>query len=104
MVADLWVVIDGCVEVTRWCSRSLMALTSKPLPDPAWRFVIWRPAIVAVGDCPHFAQQRRIPFTRPVTITIIEEAGRHVEREADHGAHGHRGGREIGLGQPGRWR
>jgi len=36
-----------------------------------------------------------------VTITVVEEADRHVEREATaglhHGARGHRGGREIGL-------
>src|ERR1700685_419405 len=29
------------------------------LPDPDWRSVSWRPAIVALGDCQYFAPQRR---------------------------------------------
>src|SRR6202035_1289769 len=98
LMADLGNLVD-----VKACGRRGAAdrFLSQSLPDSHWRSVIWRPAIVLLGDSPHLAQQRRIPFTRPVTITSVEEVGRHVEREAtagpQHGAHGHRGGREVRL-------
>src|ERR1022692_868497 len=39
------------------CGRDEAAdrFLSRSLPDSTWRSIIWRPAIVVRGDCPHFA-------------------------------------------------
>jgi hypothetical protein len=49
----------------------------------------------------HFARQQRMPVPRPVMITIAEKPTGTLNANRPpafiNGAHGHRGGRQIGL-------